>query len=89
MRAQHLQSRVFSETMSVTNPLFAASPVEIAPYLERLRGADALGMPLLSEEGRLSLLEAAEALPYREAKPYMGAPGKEVQQDFEICMDFQ
>ena len=68
--------------------LFAASPDDIAPYLEQLRRADALGMPLLSEAGRLSLLEAANALTYRRAKPYMGAPGKEVQQDFEICMTF-
>ncbi len=68
--------------------LFAASPAQIAPYLEELRQQDALGMPLLSEPGRWSLLEAAEALTYRRAKPYMGAPGREVQQDFEICMAF-
>ncbi|WP_282607269.1 hypothetical protein [Pelagibius sp. Alg239-R121] len=74
--------------MSVRHPLFASPPAEIAPYLERLRSVDALGMPLLTETGRLSLLKAAEALPYRQAKPYMGAPGKEVQQDFEICMEF-
>ena len=68
--------------------LFAASPDDIAPYLEELRGRDALGMPLLSEAARLSLLEAADGLTYRRAKPYMGAPGREVQQDFEICMTF-
>ncbi len=69
--------------------LFAAGPHDIAPYLEALREKDALGMPLLSETGRLSLLDAADALTYRRAKPYMGAPGKEVQQDFEICMTFE
>lgn len=68
--------------------LFASAPDDIAPYLEQLRGRDALGMPLLSETARLSLLAAAESLTYRRAKPYMGAPGREVQQDFEICMTF-
>ncbi|TQV81974.1 hypothetical protein [Denitrobaculum tricleocarpae] len=68
--------------------LFAASPTQIAPYLEELRQKDALSIPLLSEPGRQRLLEAAQALTYRRAKPYMGAPGREVQQDFEICMAF-
>lgn len=74
--------------MTASSSLFASTPAAIAPYLERLRHSDALGMPLLTEQGRLSLLEAAETLTYRRAKPYMGAPGREVQQDFEICMTF-
>lgn len=74
--------------MSLERPFFAAPPADVASYLEHLRGVDALGMPLLSEEGRCALLKAAEALPYRQARPFMGAPGREVQQDFEICMDF-
>lgn len=78
-----------SKTMSSENTLFATPPGDVASYLERLRDVDALGMPLLSEAGRRSLLNAAEALPFRQARPFMGAPGKEVQQDFEICMDFQ
>lgn len=75
--------------MSSHSSLFATPSDEIASYLERLRSVDALGMPLLSEEGRHALLHAADALPYRRARPFMGAPGKEVQQDFEICMDFR
>ncbi len=75
--------------MPFDHSLFATAPSEIAGYLERLRSVDALGMPLLTEEGRQSLLAAAEALTYRQARPFMGAPGKEVQQDFEICMDFR
>lgn len=74
--------------MTVSSPLFAPAPAAIAPYLERLRRSDALSMPLLTEQGRLSLLKASDALTYRRAKPYMGAPGREVQQDFEICMNF-
>lgn len=74
--------------MTASSSLFASDPAVIAPYLERLRRNDALAMPLLTEPARLSLLEAAEALTYRRAKPYMGAPGREVQQDFEICMTF-
>ncbi len=82
------QTRNRTPAMNVSSSLFAPAPAAIAPYLERLRGSDALGMPLLTEPARLSLLAAAEALTYRRAKPYMGAPGREVQQDFEICMTF-
>jgi hypothetical protein len=77
-----------SSQMSLKAPRFSTSPTETARYLERLQDLDALGMPLLGEPARLSLLKAAEGLSYRQAQPYLGAKGKEVRQDFEICMEF-
>jgi len=47
---------------------------------------DALSIPLLAESHRQALLAESDRLPYRPARPVVGAPERQVLQDFEICM---
>lgn len=65
-----------------------ATPAALALALARLELEDSLALDLLDEDLRLSLLRAADALPYREARPIVGEGDRAVHQDFEICMTF-
>ncbi len=68
---------------------FEIDPDTLAAALNRLILEDAVSLPLLGPEDRATLLEAAEALPYRRATPTIGEGDKQVTQDFELTVAFQ
>ncbi|MDH3474790.1 MAG: alpha-ketoglutarate-dependent dioxygenase AlkB [Rhodospirillales bacterium] len=62
-------------------------PDEIAAALARLAAEEAVSLPLLGPEACATLVAAAEALSYRQARPVVGEGDRRVLQDFEICMN--
>lgn len=65
---------------------FVASVEELARAILRLDPEGACALPLLSEDARRALLEAARAVPLRRARPVIGEGDRAVRQDFDICM---
>ena len=76
--------------MTLEAPLPAPSPVAgdaLADALSRLGRADALAVPYLDEATRAALAACCAALTFREARPVLGKPGREVYQDLELTTD--
>ena len=69
------------------DPLVTCDPDALADSLLRLEREDAVAVPALGPAARQRLAEAAEALDFRTAAPVVGAPGREVTQDFAIADD--
>ncbi|MDH3595203.1 MAG: alpha-ketoglutarate-dependent dioxygenase AlkB [Rhodospirillales bacterium] len=67
-------------------PLAADLETELAAALGRLAIENALALPLLGPAERGPLVEAAERLSYRAARPMLGEGERTVRQDFELCM---
>lgn len=67
---------------------FVTTASQMADGLARLEAEDALVLPLLEEALRGALLTASESLTYRRARPLIGEGERQVEQDFELCMDF-
>ncbi len=70
-------------------PWLSVAAVDMAPALARLRRQDAVSLDVLTEDGRLSLLRAAERLPYRAATPVIGEGDRKVYQDFSLSVAFE
>lgn len=75
-------------TASETAPGLTATPAALGAALERLRGAEAVSLPILSAAARRSLRAAAAGLPYRAATPVVGEGARRVHQDFELTVAF-
>ncbi len=63
-----------------------AGPAELAGALARLKREPAVALPFLDARARRRLIGATSRLRYRPARPVIGAGGKAVRQDFELCM---
>ncbi len=63
-----------------------AGPAELAGALARLEREPAVALPFLGPRARRRLIGATTHLRYRPAHPVIGAGGKAVRQDFELCM---
>lgn len=63
----------------------STGPERLGEAIERLIGEDAVSLPFLPEPRRQILLAAAQALPYRLARPVIGEGEKAVLQDFALC----
>ena len=68
---------------------FVLAPEDLGVGIARLAVEDALALPLLNEDLRLYLLRESVSLPYRPARPTVGAKDRPVYQDFELCMTFE
>jgi len=55
--------------------------------LDAVAGAGHAALPLLDAAACRSLLAASYGLTYRQARPLVGASGREVRQDFELTME--
>ncbi len=58
----------------------------LAEALSRLRGEDALAVPYLDGAACRTLAGCCAALTFREARPVLGKPGREVRQDLELTV---
>jgi hypothetical protein len=63
------------------------TPKQLAEALAATARDDAASLPLLHAEATRRLLRACKSLPYRAARPLVGAAGQEVRQDFELSVD--
>lgn len=61
-----------------------SDPQQLAGAIERLPQEDAVTLPLLAEASVQALLRETESLPYRPAKPVIGAGEKRVWQDCAV-----
>lgn len=68
--------------------IFCAPQLKLAGIVEALAQFGALAVPLLGDEWRLSLLEAARASRFRAARPLVGKGERLVRQRMEVCDDF-
>ena len=66
---------------------FPAAGDALADVLSRLGRADALAAPYLDEAARRTLADCCAELAFRDARPVLGAPGREVRQDLELTTD--
>ena len=66
---------------------FPAAGDALADVLSRLGRADALAAPYLDEATRGTLADCCAELAFRDARPVLGAPGREVHQDLELTTD--
>ncbi len=62
------------------------SAEDLGEAIARLIREDAVSLPVIGERYREMLLAESVNLPYRPARPVVGAPERQVLQDFEICM---
>ena len=75
--------------MAPEAPLSAPFPVgdALADALSHLGRADALAVPYLDEATCAVLAGCCAALAFRDARPVLGGPGREVYQDLELTTD--
>ena len=66
---------------------FPAAGDALADVLSRLGRADALAAPYLDEATCGTLADCCAELAFRDARPVLGAPGREVHQDLELTTD--
>lgn len=66
---------------------FQATTAALAAALARLPEEDLVSLPLLDRTARQRLSAATARLPFRRARPVVGAGARAVHQDFVICMD--
>lgn len=58
-----------------------------ARAIDAVAREEAASLPLLGDETNAALLRSCNLLRYRDARPLVGAEGREVRQDFELSMD--
>ncbi len=63
-----------------------ADAAGVAEALTRVEESGYAGLSLIAEAECRTLLAACEELPFRLARPLVGAAGREVRQDFELTM---
>ena len=68
--------------------MFHPASLDLTEIVAALAQSGALAVPLLERGFRLSLLQAARASPFREARPLVGREGREVCQRMEVCGQF-
>ena len=68
--------------------LFLTDEQALAAAIARLPVEDAVALPLLGDDARQPLLEAAKRMPYRPARPLVGEGARLVRQDFELSVTF-
>jgi hypothetical protein len=70
-------------------PLFGTTPrLKLAHILEALDDTGALAVPVLDDDIRVTLLEAASACRFRPARPLVGNGERLVRQRMEVCEHF-
>ena len=69
-------------------PVLCPARLDLANIVEALSDTGALAVPVLSEDTRLSLLEAARASRYRPARAWVGKGERLVRQRMEVCEHF-
>ena len=69
-------------------PIFGTPHLNLAKIVEALAETGALAVPLLGDEWRLSLLDAAHASRFRAARPLVGKGERLVRQRMEVCEHF-
>ena len=62
--------------------------LNLTEIVEALAQSDALAVPVLGDEFRLALLEAARASQFRPARPLVGQGERQVCQRMEVCEQF-
>ncbi|WP_085908645.1 hypothetical protein [Kiloniella majae] len=67
---------------------FLTSPHSLAQAMNLLPTEDAAAFPLVDSEGCKKMLAAVKELSFRASTPVVGPKGKEVEQDFQIAMNF-
>jgi hypothetical protein len=68
--------------------IFRTPRLNLAEIVEALAKSGALAVPLLGDEWRLSLLDAARASRFRAARPLVGKGERLVRQRMEVCEHF-
>lgn len=74
--------------MSSCRRMFCSPVLNLTEILAALAQSGALAVPFLDDAFRFSLLEAARASVFREARPLVGREGREVCQRMEVCACF-
>ncbi len=74
--------------MSSCPGMFCSPTFNWTEIVAALAQSGALAVPVLGDAFRLSLLEAARASAFREARPLVGKEGREVGQRMEVCEHF-
>ena len=69
-------------------PVLCSPGLDLAHIVGALSDRGALAVPLLGEDARLSLLEAARASRFRPARPVVGKGERLVRQRMEVCEHF-
>ncbi|WP_085904406.1 hypothetical protein [Kiloniella majae] len=67
---------------------FLTSPHSLAQAMNLLPTEDVAAFPLVDSEGCEKMLAAVKELSFRACTPVVGPKGKEVEQDFQIAMNF-
>ena len=68
--------------------IFRTPHLNLTDIVEALADSGALAVPLLGDEWRLSLLDAARASHFRAARPLVGKGERLVRQRMEVCEHF-
>jgi len=74
--------------MPAVAPVLRSGSVDLAEAVEALAEGGAVAVPILGEEFRASLLDAARASRFRLARTLVGKGERLVQQRMEVCDDF-
>ena len=69
-------------------PVFCERTLDLAHILDVLDDAGALAVPVLADDFRLELLEAARSCQYRPARPLVGSGDRLVRQRMEVSDHF-
>ncbi len=70
------------------NPYLLTTPSSLAQAMKLLPTEGVAAFPLVNHECCQKMLAAVNNLPFRACTPVVGPKGKEVEQDFEIAMNF-
>ncbi|WP_417432606.1 hypothetical protein [Kiloniella sp.] len=70
------------------NPYLLTTPSSLAQAMKLLHTEGVAAFPLVNHDGCQKILAAVNNLPFRACTPVVGPKGKEVEQDFEIAMNF-
>lgn len=73
---------------ALVDDLFLTDERALAAAVARLPAEDAVALPLLGDDVRQPLLEAARQMTYRPARPLVGEGARLVRQDFELSVTF-
>ena len=73
---------------TLQDDLFLTDERALAAAIARLPAEDAVALPLLGDDARQPLLEAARQMTYRPARPLVGEGARLVRQDFELSVTF-
>ncbi|MFQ5786073.1 MAG: hypothetical protein ACE5H8_14795 [Alphaproteobacteria bacterium] len=77
-----------SDGMTTDDGGFEIADIDMGAVVAGVRAQGAVSLPLVGDGTRLRLLEAARRGAYRRARALIGAPGRSVRQDMDVCDDF-